>query len=206
MENIESISCESISCESIREVNIYTNEEFINYHFEYGFRVKMIVHEGVDTIPYRKLLYCSWLVEIILPDSITELDCNQFKDCISLKKIRLPNTIKKISGSLFAGCYELKSLIIPDSVVLIEMCAFDGTGITELILPKNLICIKPLAFRNCKSLSKMVIMNNDLQITSNMFENLACPIMYYKEEPINPPIWFMTHCGIMPNIIYLTLY
>ena len=54
------------------------------------------------------------------------------------KTIVLPYTQKVIEPRAFKGCRELKSIVIPDTVEEIGEDAFEGTGLEEIVFPREL--------------------------------------------------------------------
>lgn len=58
--------------------------------------------------------------------------------------IVLPPTQKVIETNAFRGRYNLKSIVIPDSVEEIGENAFKGTGVEEIVFPRELRRLGPL--------------------------------------------------------------
>ena len=79
---------------------------------------------GLTEIPSRTFAESYSLVEIILPDSVTEIGESVFFGCRYLKKVENLKNIKTISNYLFYACSSLQSITIPASVTSIERNAF----------------------------------------------------------------------------------
>ena len=79
---------------------------------------------GLTEIPSRTFAESYSLVEIILPDSVTEIGEEVFVWCRYLKKVENLKNIKTISNFLFYACSSLQSITIPASVTSIEKSAF----------------------------------------------------------------------------------
>lgn len=114
------------------------------------------------------------LVDLTLPDDITELPANAFVGCGSLKTVNLPATLKTIGQNVFMNCINLETANIncdiPGSVNIFLNCsklttvnlantvtslgsyAFKSCGITEITLPESLKSIDKYAFSGCTSL------------------------------------------------------
>ncbi|MCM1533383.1 MAG: leucine-rich repeat protein [Corallococcus sp.] len=87
-----------------------------------------------------------------------------FMNCTSLSEIEIPDSVKNIAGEAFKNCSALTSLRLPTSLVNVGTLSrtntvdstwgevFAGTGITELILPKNVQYVAPYAFANMQKL------------------------------------------------------
>lgn len=68
--------------------------------------------ESLRRIPYRAFrffvgldeVFCCPFTEIVIPNSVTEIDEGAFEGCKSLASITIPESVKKIDGSAFNGC------------------------------------------------------------------------------------------------------
>ena len=58
----------------------------------------------------------------------------------------MPSTLKRIEYSAFRDCKELKKVLLPDGLEVICMRCFAGSCLEELVLPKSVKMIGPLAF------------------------------------------------------------
>ena len=88
------------------------------------------------------------LIELVIPNDITEIEDNAFEDCEALEKIMIPDSVTEIGSGAFAGCYALEQITIPHSV----------TKIGEK------------AFADCNNLSCVVVMNPTLDLSESMIE------------------------------------
>lgn len=68
------------------------------------------------------------------------MDCTQNNQ----ETIILPSTQKVIEANAFRGRHNLKSIVIPDSVEEIGENAFKGTGLEEIVFPRELRRLGPL--------------------------------------------------------------
>jgi hypothetical protein len=67
------------------------------------------------------------LINLILPEGLTEIGESAFSGCRSLKTLTLPSTIKKIGTEAFGYCSSLTTVTVPASVTKIEFITrFDG--------------------------------------------------------------------------------
>ena len=122
----------------------------------------------------------SKLTAVVLPSNnqITTIGEYAYNGCSSLTNIEFPETLQRISNNAFNGCSGLTSLVIPDSVVEIgnytfQSCPnissvklsnsleilgcnnFQGSKITEIVIPATLTTIRNDVFYN-SSLKKVV--------------------------------------------------
>ena len=61
---------------------------------------------------------------VIIPDTVINLEKYAFSDCWNLKNISIPDSVISIGGWAFDGCTCLESIIIPDSVTNIGEYSF----------------------------------------------------------------------------------
>ena len=62
--------------------------------------------------------------EIVIPDSVTDIEQYAFEGCTSLSDITLPDSLTYIDGFAFANCTSLKTVTVPASVTFIGGWAF----------------------------------------------------------------------------------
>ena len=87
---------------------------------------EVVIEEGLTTIGYGMLEFCSSLENITIPNSVVFMEANVFSNCTNLKNVKLSNNLQSISHSMFASCGSLTSIEIPSSVTSIEDRAFSG--------------------------------------------------------------------------------
>ena len=66
------------------------------------------------------------VVQIAIPNGVTDIGWNAFRCCTSLESVDIPNSVTTIGLKAFEGCTSLKSIAIPNSVTYIGHCAFNG--------------------------------------------------------------------------------
>lgn len=131
---------------------------------------KVIIEQGVTKIG-KYCFFDSWITEVIIPDSVTNIDLDAFMGCRQLKNIKLPNNLKYIGSEAFALCSNLVNVYIPDSVTSLGESSFaDCKSLESVSLSKNISVIRYGTFQNCAKLSEIQIPNNIRQIGSYAFE------------------------------------
>lgn len=145
------------------------------------------IPNSVTKIKYHTFENCSSLTNVSIPNSVISIEEWGFADCANLSRIHIPNGVIHIGIGAFAGCNALTKVHIPNSVTSIgEMafvdCAniemFDGkyasrdnrclivdgvlisfapAGLTNYIIPADVISIARLAFNNCSMLEQLTI-------------------------------------------------
>ena len=84
--------------------------------------------------------------------NVTSIDEVAFLKCPKLTDVFIPKTIKSIGIEAFEGCANLNTVTLSDGVCKIGELAFNGTDITNLVIPNSVDSIGSSAFINCKSL------------------------------------------------------
>ena len=77
--------------------------------------------------------------EIILPDTLVELDEEAFAGNEYLEVITFGKNLRKVGNDAFTGCDNLKQVVLPDTVTDIGSGAFsDCVRLRKLVLPASL--------------------------------------------------------------------
>lgn len=138
------------------------------------------------------------ITEIIIPDSVKEIESYAFENCAKLTKVDL-GSIESIDYHIFSGCTSLTTITIPKTlkdtssggapcldnpnitniifeegltVIPSALCA--NTGITSVTIPNSVKKIELWAFEDCTKLDKITILDNvtDMSYYSDsIFEN-----------------------------------
>ena len=67
--------------------------------------------------------------EIVIPDTVIEIDSFAFKDCTQITKIGIPSSVKKIGQQVFNGCTNLKEVYIEKGVKKLGAMLFYASGL-----------------------------------------------------------------------------
>ena len=153
------------------------------------------VPEGVRNIGYNAFQSNQFIKEVILPESLVEIEAGAFKSS-SLEKIIIPSNVKKIGNSVFYGCKQLHSVVLPDELEYIEYdtftsCislthltlpsklkmvgkglydgAFSGSGIIELHIPDSMTYIGEYSFQHMYCLERLYLPSTLKGIGENAF-------------------------------------
>ena len=110
------------------------------------------------------------LIELVIPNDITEIEDNAFEDCEALEKIMIPDSVKEIGNYAFRYCYHLKQITIPDRVREIGEKAFEACfTLTEIHIPHSVTEIKTATFLNCLKLKDITIPDSVTKIRASAF-------------------------------------
>lgn len=143
------------------------------------------VPENVLTIEDHAFQVCASLTSIIIPNSVSDSNCGSgvFYGCTNLSSLSLPVTWLSIPSGLCRGCLALKSITLPSTIKKISSGAFEGSGLTEIVIPNSIQEIQSYAFADCKSL-KTIRFNgtqeewNNINLMRNWKKNTDTEIIY----------------------------
>lgn len=128
---------------------------------------------GLTTIGASDFKGCNSLTEIIIPQSVVDIEEQSFEGLSALKTVDLPQGITSIKWRTFWMCKKLKYAIIPEGVTSIENDAFAGCeDLSILSLPNSLKNIGGGAFNSCYALASLNIPNGVTSIGGGAF--LGC--------------------------------
>lgn len=102
---------------------------------------RIIIPNSVKRIGKYAFYGCTKLQDIEFSGSIEEIEENAFAFCENLRHINLPLGLQTIAPHAFENCKLLKEVLIPESVTAIGNCAFYGTNIEDLFVPKSVVAL-----------------------------------------------------------------
>ena len=100
----------------------------------------------------------SEIVEVIIPDTVTEIGNSAFRDCGNLERVQIPDSVNLIGERAFENCISLTSIKIPDSVTTLETNLFSGCiSLSDVTFSDNVQSIKAYAFYGCRKLLEFTV-------------------------------------------------
>ena len=105
--------------------------------------------------------FTSYVEEVVIPETVTEIKANAFYNCNILKSIELPQNLCYIGTSAFANCEVLTSVNIPATVSKLDGSAFANcTALSSVTFNDNyssgaVLEIYNSAFAGCTSLKTL---------------------------------------------------
>jgi hypothetical protein len=109
---------------------------------------------GIDGIGH---LHGCPLINVTIPNSVTNIGNYAFARCYSLTTVTISNSVTSIGAYAFVGCSSLTSVTIPNSVISIGDRAFDGTSLTNITFGSGVTGIGDYAFAECSSLTNITV-------------------------------------------------
>ena len=133
--------------------------------------------------------YCTSLVSITIPNSVTSLGCEAFYACTSLTTITFGDNSQLTSiGSLaFGNCSSLTEMIIPEGVTSIDSSTlFNCSSLENITIPDKVTSIGDNAFFGCSSLESITIPDSVTSIGGWAFDNCSS-LTSVTVESATPP-------------------
>ena len=98
----------------------------INYNFDLDYMMDDYKDaydkvEGEIIIPDGVTSFCSFsgfdkVTKVVIPDSVTVMDRNQFSNCDALEEVVMPDTMTTFEGYSFWQCYNMHKVVLPKSL------------------------------------------------------------------------------------------
>ncbi len=128
---------------------------------------KIVVDEGVTTLPYYAFRYLTALEEAVLPTSLTTLGVFAFDGCTGLKTVNLVEGITAIPAYCFYNCKSLSEVVLPSTVTSVGNHAYyNCIGLRTITMREGLQSIGSYAFYGCDGVLSLVL-NDGLQTISD---------------------------------------
>ena len=111
-------------------------------------------NEGLITIKNYGFYNCDALTEIVLPQSVNEIQSSSFYDCDNLAKVTLPTSMKSIGQSAFRSCDKLAEVTMPEKLGSMGTYVFASCiSLPSVTLPESITFLPDYTFQGCTSLT-----------------------------------------------------
>lgn len=118
--------------------------------------------------------------ELKLPDTVKEIGGFAFHSCGFTGKLELPASLENIGNDAFDFCSGLTGkLTFPSKMNEIDFSIFQGTGITEVVIPSSIKTVHDFAFESCMNLKKVYLPTKMPTIYNRAFINCSDVKFYY---------------------------
>lgn len=101
---------------------VYQKADKTIYFVPIAIEGSIVILEGCPIIADDTFHYCTSLVEITIPDSVTNIGASAFYNCIRLQKVTI--NAQNIGENAFGNCTDLKIVTIGNNVINIDDYAF----------------------------------------------------------------------------------
>ncbi|MCD7884015.1 MAG: leucine-rich repeat protein [Lachnospiraceae bacterium] len=141
--------------------------------------------------------------DLILPDSLRELNTGEFQNCVNLEQVLLPKYLRIMASEAFRGCTSLKEIVIPGNVTTINHGAFqECASLERAVLPKKLKNMDAHAFDGCSSLREIHLPSGLKTMSMHVFA--GCTSL--KDVCLPPQLEKMDICCFMGCTSLETVY
>ncbi len=136
--------------------------------------------EQIDTCAFFR----TGLLEIVIPEKVTELAQGIFGQCQSLQTIKLHDNINVIRKDAFSRCYALRSLELPANLESVgEHAFFACVMLQELKFKGELTSIAAAAFYGCSSLTELTFYGSGPNLAPDAFLGIHATVYYPTQDP-----------------------
>ena len=138
--------------------------------FYFCFLLEIVIPSSVTSIGDWAFSSCDSLSKIVIPSSVTSIGKGAFSYCDSLLEIVIPSSVTSIADGAFSSCDSLSEIVIPSSVTSVGYGAFSFcSSLSEIVIPSSVTSIGKGAFSHCDSLSEIVIPSSVTSIGDSAF-------------------------------------
>jgi hypothetical protein len=137
--------------------------------------------DSIDTISEYAFSFFNRVVTLPALNNLKTIKINAFSSCDGLKTIDLKN-VHTIEGGAFANCNNLERVNLGNSITFLGEYSFAKcSSLKNIVIPKNLINIHPLAFSGT-NLDSLVFSEN-YKVTNDIitFLNESLPNLNFKK-------------------------
>ena len=119
--------------------------------------IEITIPEGVTEAGYYGPFSGSAIKKAILKDGIKAIPNNMFRSCTTLEEVVIPDSVTVVGSRAFDQCTKLGSIDLPDVVTNIGEYAFAGVALSELKLPEQLKNIGDAILKGAKGVMEITI-------------------------------------------------
>jgi len=117
------------------------------------------------------------LKSITFKENARTICSSGFRGCTALSEVNLDAPIVTIESHAFFDCRSLTSIKLPNTVRNIEIYAFAYTGITRIVIPESVICMKGNVFIG-SGLKEIVFQGDIPDFENNTFNGVTATVYY----------------------------
>ena len=137
-----------------------------------GEGVDVVIPDSVTEIGSKAFYDHRGLISVHIPSSVKKIGNDAFGCCSNLTTVNIPEGIMGISKYVFAFCYGLKTINIPAGVKKIGEGAFSScSSLESIVIPDSVKTIEDHAFQGCKNLANITVPESVSQIGDYVFHD-----------------------------------
>lgn len=133
--------------------------------FDCAYLKNIVIPETITDLGYQTFAYCSALESIEIPEGITRLRGHVFRECSSLTYVKIPQSVTEMGSDNFSKCPKLLTAGPVNGGYNIEFSwnkeipanAFNGAGISKIVIPEGITHISEDAFAFCGNLCDITL-------------------------------------------------
>ncbi len=124
------------------------------FYFDSGSTLTNVtVGAGCLDIGEEAFCRCHGLVQVNIPNTVTNIAKGAFMMCWALPRVDIPGSVKTIGDSAFSACSALEAVTFGDGIEIIGADAFMNCGLLSAVdLPPSVKSIGDRAFSGCNAL------------------------------------------------------
>ena len=142
---------------------------------------EVIITGEITTIATGAFREFRQLITVQLPDTITMIHQEAFSDCGQLEYINVPANLACLIYKCFFNCAKLAEFPLPEGLTEIGGHVFEGTALTNVVIPEGVTTIVSGTFKNCTALESVLIPDSVTFIGDNVFA--GCTSLTYVDLP-----------------------
>lgn len=137
----------------LKQVDVESNVQSIGaFAFAYCASLET-ANISADNIGSSAFSECTGLVSAVLADKTTTIGSAAFSGDSSLASINLPEGVTRINDNTFYNTSSLHEITLPSTLTAIGASAFEGGGLTSLIVPAATTTVSAQAFASIPAIS-----------------------------------------------------
>lgn len=133
--------------------------------------LKKVTITSASIIKARTFSEITSLTEVVLPDTVTEIEEKAFEKCANLFSFTFPNELKIIGEEAFRDCWNLKTLSFPNKLESIGKFAFyNCQAVWKVEMTSSVTHIGEGAFSHCQMLDEVTLSSALREIAPRLFD------------------------------------
>lgn len=164
----------------LKEITIPKGVTYADGTLESSYVEKVIIEEGMETIPSRLCYRTQYVTEIVIPDSVTTFGYGLFSDAYAIKEFTVPKQITKADRAFWGSSLESISFEPGMEVIPNSICN-GASNLTTVNFGSDITTIGENSFSSCKKLTSIDLPANVTAIGNYAFTESALTQLYLPD-------------------------